>query len=1672
MKLYAGDGPPTPRKKQAAAPAERPAPTLKSAPAPKRKRANLKRKLSDRQGRLVQQYGEDYQSRTGRSLSGEAGIVRALLEENIAPVSKIRDVMNVSDERPDRREPLSGPAAPRPKRKLERPATAPQRLLPRHDDGAGGGLRFDVGDALSSWRDLISPTGSDNQDAASRDKRSPDQRQADALANMSPKMRAAFLRDQQRVADQGGSTEDPVAEAIIGGGFGGLGALGVRAATAGVAARAGGGLLAPIAEKGAVRLTTPTKSALRHILPSRPAPAQALSDFAGRSAAHRIGAGSALLASSGGAAKVSEGAHALGTKIRGGAPEIFVDPSTLNPVGQALAAGKTPTPKEKAAIELEHGPGRIGMTPEKRAQLQRQALANGWHLPANVSDFELIAKAYKRAGSTLQHLAAGFVENAGDYAFVPAFAGATYDAAKRSAGGEGATPFVDLAQQSADAAIEAIKHPIDNPLFAGAILKGGLNATGKASAKALRVKEQPLTFKYGEIAGTPDIRQYGTASANTLTRPAALLGQRLLNTERAGTRRRDASGKLKPSVQDRILSRQAAKQGQLIGVRASAAGALATKDLAQALSKLSRKEQILAVHSHLTGSPASNAARSHASELAAIEQRKADGHAVDESSLRALRAKAVEWDQLAQLEANLPAKSRARIDAFKAAADEAEARNQEHLAEWGVTPEEMHGRIWQQALAQHPTLQGELSDIMGSARSDLRSQRVDARRMMKESETRAAGLYRNAAKWQRQADALKGTRGKAAAAASGPPTHPDLDKIAASARARADKGDVSTGEYLMTADGSLGVVSGTVKGGSSSGLKSSQGRSVVKVHVRGADGKITTRTMTGRELAGAKARYRAQGAAAAPKVGKPSKRDVVFAGTDMAHPDQSVNVYPITHRGPIGIGVAKVTEETGHRTNRAGSRRGFNESWRVVVGDKNAVPRTFPTRAEAAAYAYHLDDALARGDSPKEALAHADEPHLNPATDATEIRKLPPAQRKVALAKRAEDTRALADQVQAAANQHAERLAALKAGHADLLEQRTTPELAAATDAAKADLAAQGFEPHMYVPQTKLDAGPATFLSPQSPFLTSGRDRLPAGRLQHNTGDTLRKGLVDERPSLALSAASKPAAIAQATSDIERFLRENGMPLDVPHKGMAYDSSKYVAVPTTKDGKLDRSAVTDRLRVQADTNQQAGLGNEDVNAGLLEAVFATVDSDHLPAGSFYLLPRVMRDQFISDARQEVARRNLAPGLRRAQRVVTSGMINVYPRTVLNNMGGRAMSAVGGVGPLTDYRMLTDQRARDLVPLEMRQRGVTAAQTGGVNVKEGLKLTLPARWWTQWFRDKNVRVEDYVRGGQAVHDLLKQAKEVQFGSKIQAAMHRVNDDTYAIAHGLRDTHPERYEKAIQHTIDFVGDFGKLSKYDPFLSIASPFWRWTKHILTATLVTMPKDYPLRATMLMTMGEVGRDYQREHGIWPSWMQGVIDLGEHVPGFEDVKGLTQAFNTSGAWPYATQSQVVSPGFDNVGVNPTQALSNATPLIPLAGSVLGVDTGQFKRIEDPNHRPVEPGSSDWLRAIGNRALQTFPTPYSFSGQEPTSLGPFGARYKDTGLPRRENTPLAIAGRAAGLAVSPVLTSGPELKGQGQTAFKRALSGFGDMPPEERAAMRRGWKAHPDGSISGTVPIP
>jgi hypothetical protein len=744
--------------------------------------------------------------------------------------------------------------------------------------------------------------------------------------------------------------------------------------------------------------------------------------------------------------------------------------------------------------------------------------------------------------------------------------------------------------------------------------------------------------------------------------------------------------------------------------------------------------------------------------------------------------------------------------------------------------------------------------------------------------------------------------------------------------------------------------------------------------------------------------------------------------------------------GKVRIGVAKIAENAGLHGGE-GSVNGFFERWRVILGNNQALPKSFRTREEAIAFGKNLDIALARGDSPRDALAFAEKPPTR--------------------ASKAEDA-----------------TAAIEVARLRVEEARNRPKGRAQAEAiVRGELEAAGVEPKMWTPHTPLDAGPAGFITTSNPWLTGVADRLTK-RMQRNTGVTLRTGQIDERPSLAISAASKPAAIESATKDVQRVLDQIGVRLDAAKDaGLRVNGNEFVFVKTTRAGKLDRGAIMKRAHDQAKMLEKSGLGDQATVADLMDLIFNVVTPKEtaaghvLPKGTYYAVPKAFHDRLLADARKEAQQRGTIPVLRKAARTTTSLMINTLPRTIINNAGGVAMSGMGGAGLIAHGRYLRNPEARALVPKELVGRGTSGSQTRSVAAKEGSIWLRPYRSHTNRMRSYNVAVEDMPRGALAVNNLLKEAKQVQYGSKIKAAMRRVDKETYNIAKGLYDTHPDRYARAIDKTVDWVGDLGRISRLDPGMQIAAPFWRWNMHILKSTLYSMPVKYPKRAVLLQAMGEVGREYQREHGIWPSWIQGALDLGDEIPLLGGVKDtVTTTLPTQGWWPYATQTGVVTSNFDNAGYDPVGALQNLGPVATLPPVLAGVNIQKLERFKDEKSQPIEFGSPEYRKLVLSQVLGELPSPYSRSGQATTSL-PWDPTYKDNGLPRRGNSPLELAMRAFGLGTTPVVTGGPDLKMQGVKAFKRAKTSFSKMPLDVKQEMAKGWRQNDDGSYSTIIDL-
>lgn len=414
------------------------------------------------------------------------------------------------------------------------------------------------------------------------------------------------------------------------------------------------------------------------------------------------------------------------------------------------------------------------------------------------------------------------------------------------------------------------------------------------------------------------------------------------------------------------------------------------------------------------------------------------------------------------------------------------------------------------------------------------------------------------------------------------------------------------------------------------------------------------------------------------------------------------------------------------------------------------------------------------------------------------------------------------------------------------------------------------------------------------------------------------------------------------------------------------------------------------------------------------------DIDPDAPGDYYLVPRGVYDGIMKAVEDEAFRFtppkskwNATSGwqyrldrMTRAWRTVT---LNVFPRTAVVNSLGSAMLAVqAGAGPramqyaamaiLGIEMRMPDGSMRALpVPPELRQRYYEQQLTNPVVASRMRLNDLPepdakdaafawAAWYMNTIRYVNGMSEDLGRlavwYSKAYPEALRNTPDApRFFLSAKRLTNDAVDLLEAMARG-DEAWRVKHRAWMQQSFDFLGDLHKGGGFASRMRIAIPFWQWYWHMLKLTLVTMPLKYPGRALFLQMVGDIGAQYQEEHGVVVPWAWGFIPFMTK----SDQVGIERQLVTQGVdsdiYPQLTIGRYTKrDGTPNIGkaiqdsINPIMSNTSLVVWSLLVGEAKEFDDKDVTRTaKDEFGIDIDSrGDSQFWNYVANRAYRMVP---------------------------------------------------------------------------------------------------
>lgn len=305
--------------------------------------------------------------------------------------------------------------------------------------------------------------------------------------------------------------------------------------------------------------------------------------------------------------------------------------------------------------------------------------------------------------------------------------------------------------------------------------------------------------------------------------------------------------------------------------------------------------------------------------------------------------------------------------------------------------------------------------------------------------------------------------------------------------------------------------------------------------------------------------------------------------------------------------------------------------------------------------------------------------------------------------------------------------------------------------------------------------------------------------------------------------------------------------------------------------------------------------------------------------------------------------------RKYQRLMLSkpstAMANIVGNPILAMMGGASPweATAGG------YRALEHP---EHIPPQLLGQGL-----GGAAGTRG--AVTPAGKYIDFSISHQRTSEDAARAG-LYHHVVTPYVRKQMAETAASADQVLKD----LASG-KDPNATRFVKKVE---DFLGTMKNSKHSSPgterMLSRGILFHRWLGHILTMTLYTMPVKYPGRAVLLQRISEIGDDYRKHHGVFPSWYLSMIPLMRHIATGAGVpESFTRVLPTGSVWPTANMPMPLA---DSEGSNPYAAIIGSTN--PVLRSAIEAPTG----FDFANLRPYKDSSGAQIAPLSPEAGKLF----------------------------------------------------------------------------------------------------
>lgn len=487
-------------------------------------------------------------------------------------------------------------------------------------------------------------------------------------------------------------------------------------------------------------------------------------------------------------------------------------------------------------------------------------------------------------------------------------------------------------------------------------------------------------------------------------------------------------------------------------------------------------------------------------------------------------------------------------------------------------------------------------------------------------------------------------------------------------------------------------------------------------------------------------------------------------------------------------------------------------------------------------------------------------------------------------------------------------------------------------------------------------------------------------------------------------------------------------------EAVVFDAREWVAISADRRYPVSRAVVTgaadlgETARKAQDTLANEVVGDATTMQDLFNRV-ATVEDVVNAGGSYYLVPKILYDQIVKEL-ADIEYRPTSGIIQFFDKLTKwwrSFTLNVFPRTAFANLvGSCALAALAGAGPRSFYYAYRHLKYGDIpAPAQLRQ-GFGASLTTDVEFAR-LRAALPSAslripgyprrfvpgvgrelsldtpfaalaYWMNTMRKFNGVTEDFGRLAVWYSKAYPEASRLAQESNITMwtrGRELSKEAQNVLEHLARGDDPNTAAIAqsfVDRSFEWLGDLHSGGKLNTRLRIAVPFQQWYRHIVRLTLITMPLKYPGRTLMLQRMGDIGREYLQEHGIFPAWMMDVIPI---LIDEKMLDGIPQeyimAWHAGNANPFGTVGGAVSNERQQFTdwaagmLNPM--IRNLAEVVYSAATgeakKLGGDTG-FQYVRNQANNNIKTFSSDgyaWMLNELQRAMPLSSLAVTSSGQ-------------------------------------------------------------------------------------------